>query len=174
MELPGLKTFLVPVNGSEASRRAKRYAVALAKQCGATVILFHAHAPISGRISPEGRDKIIRKDMANIAKVFAIYEDGCKEAGIAFRKVVGHGPAVESIIDAARTYRCDMIVMGSLDHASPRKSLTSVTAAVSANSSVPVVVVGGECDCTNSCGTSCVRKWSFAPVPNLQGDACAC
>jgi nucleotide-binding universal stress UspA family protein len=173
MELPGLKSFLVPVDGGEASRRAKRYAVALAKQCGATVVLFHAHGPISGRIGPDGRERIIRKDMENISKVFSIYEEGCKEAGIVFKKVVGHGPAVESIIDAARSYNCDMIIMGSKHHA-PRKVLGSVTDAVSAHSSVPVVVVGGECDCSNSCGSSCVRKWRFAPMPNLQNDAVAC
>jgi nucleotide-binding universal stress UspA family protein len=172
MELPGLKTFLVPIDGGEASRRAKRYAVALAKQCNGTVILFHAHGPISWRISPEGKERIIRKDMERISRVFDIYEAGCREAGIVFRKAVGYGPAADAIVDAARTYRCDMIVMGSKGGA--RKVLGSVTDAVSAQSSVPVVVVGGECDCTNSCGASCTRRWNFAPVPNLQGDACAC
>ncbi len=174
MELPGLKTFLVPVDGGEASRRAKRYAVALAKQCGATVVLFHAHSPISGRISPEGREKIMRKDMQNIAKVFEIYEAGCREAGVAFKKVIGHGTPAESIMDAARVYQCDLIVMGSKGNSGARKVLGSVTDTVSANSSVPVVMVGNECDCTNSCGSECVRKWRFSPIPNLQADAIAC
>jgi nucleotide-binding universal stress UspA family protein len=173
MTLPGLKSFLIPVDGGEASRRAKRYAVALAKQCGATVILFHSHASISGRISPEGRERIIRKDLESISKVFAIYEDGCKEAGIVFKKVVGHGPAADSIIAAARSYKCDMIIMGSKSR-SARKILGDVTAAVSAHSAVPVVVVGGECDCSNSCGESCVHKSRFAPILNRHKEAMAC
>jgi len=168
MKLPGFKTFLVPVNNSESARRAKRYAIALAKQCGAKVILFHAHGLISGRISPDGREKIIRKNLEEMGKIFAIFVEGCREAGVEFEIVVEQGATSDAIIKAAQDRACDMIIMGTEGHASARKILGSLTDTVSKQSSVPVVVVGEECECSNSCGTSCRNKWRFAPVPNLQ------
>jgi hypothetical protein len=66
-----------------------------------------------------------------------------------------------------------MIIMGSKSR-SARKILGDVTAAVSAHSAVPVVVVGGECDCSNSCGESCVHKSRFAPILNRHKEAMAC
>lgn len=168
MKLPGFKTFLVPVNNSESARRAKRYTIALAKQCGAKVILFHAHDLISGRISPDGREKIIRKNLEEMGKIFAIFVEGCREAGVEFEIVVEQGATSDAIIKAAHDHGCDMIIMGTNGHASARKILGSLTDTVSKQSSVPVVVVGEECECSNSCGTSCQNKWRFAPVPNLQ------
>jgi nucleotide-binding universal stress UspA family protein len=168
MKLPGFKTFLVPVNNSEPARRAKRYAIALAKQCGAKVILFHAHDLISGRISPSGREMIIRKNLEEMGKIFAIFVEGCREAGVEFEIVVEQGATSDAIIKAASDHDCDMIIMGTQGHASARKILGSLTDTVSKQSSVPVVVVGEECECSNSCGSSCQNKWRFAPVPNLQ------
>jgi nucleotide-binding universal stress UspA family protein len=168
MNLPGLKTFLVPVNNSEASRRAKRYAIALAKQCGAKVILFHAHEVISGRISPDGREKIIRKNLEDMGKVFAIFVEGCREAGIEFEIVVEQGATSDAIIKAAQDHACDMIIMGTQGQAAARKILGSLTDTVSKQSMVPVVVVGEECECSNSCGSACTNKWRFAPSQGLQ------
>ena len=168
MNLPGLKTFLVPVNNSEASRRAKRYAIALAKQCGAKVILFHAHGLISGRISPDGREKIIRKNLEEMGKIFAIFVEGCREAGIEFEIAVEPGAPSDAIIKAAQDHACDMIIMGTKGQATARKILGSLTDTVSKQSPVPVVVVGEECECSNSCGASCQNKWRFAPAPGLQ------
>ena len=168
MNLPGLKTFLVPVNNSEASRRAKRYAIALAKQCGAKVVLFHAHGVISGRISPDGRESIIRKNLEDMGKVFAIFVEGCREAGIEFEIVVEQGATSDALIKAAQDHACDLIIMGPKGHASARKILGSLTDTVSKQSAVPVVVVGEECECSNSCGTACTNKWRFAPTPSMQ------
>lgn len=168
MKLPGFKTFLVPVNDSEASRRAKRYAIALAKQCGAKVILFHAHGLISGRISPDGREKIVRKNLESMGKVFAIFTEGCREAGIEFEIVGEYGAPADAIIKASHDYDCDMIIMGTNGQAAAHKVLGSLTDTVSKQSSVPVVVIGEECECSNSCGSSCLQKWSFVPAPNLQ------
>jgi nucleotide-binding universal stress UspA family protein len=168
MNLPGLKTFLVPVNNSEASRRAKRYAIALAKQCGAKVVLFHAHGLISGRISPDGRERIIRKNLEDMGKVFAIFVEGCREASVEFEIVVEQGATADSIIKAAQDHACDMIIMGTKGQANARKILGSLTDTVSKHSTVPVVVVGEECECSNSCGTACTNKWRFAPSSGMQ------
>ena len=147
MKLPGFKTFLVPVNNSEAGRRAKRYAIALAKQCGAKVILFHAHGLISGRISPDGRranhPAEIWKKWARFSPIFV---DGCREAGVEFEIVVEQGATADAIIKAASDHDCDMIIMGTKGNASARKILGSLTDTVSKQSSVPVVVVGEECE----------------------------
>jgi len=168
MNLPILKSFLVPVDGGESSRRAKRYAVALAKKCGAKIILFHSHGLISARIPAEGREKIMQKNMEEISKVFAIFEAGCKEAGVTCETVVGHGAPADAIVDAAHELGCDMIVMGVKGRSGARRMFGSLADAVSSHSSVPVIIVGEECECGNSCGSSCMRKWRFAPMPHLQ------
>lgn len=168
MELPILNNFLVPVDGGESSRRAKRYAVALAQKCGAKVILFYAHGQVSGRIGAEGRQKIVQKNLEGIDKVFGIYEDGFKEAGVKFETVVAAGEPSDAIIKAACEYNCGMIIMGAKGQTGVRKVLGSVATTVSSSSPIPVLVVGTECDCTNSCGKECLWKWRFEPVPNLQ------
>jgi nucleotide-binding universal stress UspA family protein len=174
MELPGIKTILVPVDGGEGSRRAKRYAIGLAKQCGGKVVLFHALSLVSGRISPEGREKINQRELERISKVLRLYEDGCREAGVLFKTGIGHGTPADAIVEAARANRCDMIVMGTGGVTGVRKLLGSLSDRVSTRSCVPVVVVGDECACSNSCGMSCLHRLGFQPVPNLQGDMCAC
>ncbi|GFM33050.1 universal stress protein [Desulfovibrio subterraneus] len=172
MELPILNNFLVPVDGGESSRRAKRYAVALAQKCGAKVILFYAHGQISGRIGGEDRQKVVQKNLEGIDKVFAIYEDGFKEAGVEFETVVASGEPSEAIIKAACEHNCGMIIMGAKGQTGMRKVLGSVASKVSSTSPIPVLVVGTECDCTNSCGKECMWKWRFEPVPNLQEKCC--
>ncbi len=174
MELPILNNFLVPVDGGESSRRAKRYAVALAQKCGAKVILFYAHGQVSGRIETEGRKKIVQKNLENIDKVFGIFEDGFKEAGVPFETVVAPGDPAEAIIKAACELSCGMIIMGAKGQTGVRKVLGSVASKVSSHSPIPVMVVGTECDCTNSCGKECLWKWRFEPVPNLQDKKGCC
>ena len=168
MELPCLNTILVPIDGGESSRRAKRYAIALARKCGARVILFYAQDPVSPRISAEGRRKIEAKNLQYVDKIFEIYKDGFKRAGVEFETVVGHGAPAEAIIHAAREHGCGMIVMGAKGQYGAHKILGSVASRVSKHSTVPVFNVGAECDCANSCGDACRRKWNFVPVPSLQ------
>ncbi len=172
MELPALASFLVPVDGSEASRRAKRYAVALARQCGARVILFHAQGQVTGRIGAEGRQKVVEKDFAHIDKVFGIYEDGFKDAGVEYETQVALGDPADAIVKAACDNNCGMIIMGSKGQTGVRKVLGSVSGRVSAASPIPVLMVGAECDCANSCGKECLWKCRFEPVPNLQDLGC--
>ena len=164
MNLPSLKTFLGPVNNSDASRRAQRYAIALAKQCGAKVVLFHAHGVISGRISPDGREMIIRKNLEEMGKIFAIFVEGCREARIEFEIAVEQGATADAIVKAAQDHACDMIIMGTTGKAPARKILGSLTGTVSKQSPVPVVIVGEECDGASQYAS----PWRFAPARHFQ------
>ena len=169
MELPGLSKFLVPVDGSEASRRAKRYAMSLAKKCGATVVLFHAHAPVANTIGGESRKKVVEQDLANIEKVFDIYKDGFDELGVQYETQIEFGSPAKMIMKSACELGCDMIIMGAKGQKGLSKVLGTEASKVSSLSPIPVLIVGTECDCTNSCGQECLWKWRFEPVANLAG-----
>lgn len=163
MEMPVLNRFLVPVDGSESSRRAKRYAIALAQKCGATIVLFHAHGLFSARISPQGREQIVRRNLDRIGKAFAIYEEACRKAGVRCETVVRHGAPAEAIVDAAQELGCGLIVMG-IGRAGALLPLPTVSAKVRAHSPVPVVIVGDECDGASQG----LGQWRFAPARHLQ------
>lgn len=163
MEMPVLNKFLVPVDGSESSRRAKRYAIALAQKCGATIVLFHAHGLFSARISPQGRERIVLKNLERIGKAFAIYEEACRKAGVRCESVVRHGAPAEAIIQAAQELGCGLIVMG-VGRAGALLPLPTVSAKVRAHSPVPVVIVGEECDGD----PQYLGQWRFAPARHLQ------
>lgn len=102
------------------------------------------------------------------------YESCCREAGIEFTTMISTGSPADAIVRAAQESNCNMIVMGSRGRNGLRKVFGSIADMVSAHSSVPVVVVGDECVCSNHCGTSSMNVFEFKPVPNLQGDLCAC
>ena len=112
--------------------------------------------------------KIEAKNLQVVERIFEIYKDGFKRAGVEFDTVVGHGAPAEAIIHAASEHGCGMIIMGAKGQYGAHKILGSVASRVAKHSTVPVFIVGAECDCGNSCGDACRRKWNFVPVPSLQ------
>lgn len=166
MDLPILDTVLIPVDGSDSSRQAARYAVALAKKCEARVILFYACPRISGRIEAEDRRKIEQREMQCVQRNLALYQDELEQNNVLFETVIGHGAPINAILDAAREHGCKMIIMGARKQSWLRKLTGSTADAISTRSAVPVFVINADADRTNT------PNIGFMPVPHLQKNFC--
>lgn len=144
------KNILVPTDGSAVSRNAAKRAVALAKATGAAITCFHAaptyrfefytdYVPPDFLLPAEyaaQAKKVAQRHLDSVAKLAAA-------AGVKFtgQYVLSDSPA-EAILKAAKTYRCDGIVMGSHGRSGMGKLLLgSQTQKVLASAKIPVVVI---------------------------------
>lgn len=115
---------LFPTDGSPISRRAAKHAIALAKASGARLTALHVIAPWNPPVYPEATmapypelylpreyEKAARKAATKtLGKVMAAAEAAKVRCDAA---IVFATPVWKSIIAAARSKRCDAIVMAS-------------------------------------------------------------
>jgi nucleotide-binding universal stress UspA family protein len=141
-----LRNILVPVDGSLPSRRAVVQAAALARRLGARITLFHAITPFEAYVYGEVLPPVIRyadfekhatqasgKILSGARKTAAGTDCLCRSAW--------NVSAADAIVKAARTHRCDLIVMGSHGRRGlERMLLGSVAQKVLAGSRVPVMI----------------------------------
>ena len=139
------KTIVVPVDGSENSKRALEHAVSIAERNKAQLIIVHVanivsaisnfdQTPISGGYVSEQ----IAEDMEETGK--EILNEVVKEvpADVTVKSVFEVG----SVLAVAKKYQADLIVMGSRG-LGPLKGLFmgSVSSYVTSHSTCPVLVV---------------------------------
>jgi nucleotide-binding universal stress UspA family protein len=144
------KNILVPTDGSEPARHAAKQAVALAKKTGSSITAFYVAPPYTFNlyedymppdfVRPEEYEERVRRvaeqRLDTIRKLAA-------EAGVPFDShyTKNDFPA-EAIVQAAETYGCDSIVMGSHGRSGIKKIvLGSQTQKVLALANLPVIVV---------------------------------
>ena len=109
-----LKAILVPIDFSESSLKALRYALPLAENFGAKITLIHVVEP---RISPE--EMVLSSDIVELRNV--LVKDGwqklkslCHQTikpAIASDTVVKVGRPYEEIVAAAKTHKADLIII---------------------------------------------------------------
>ena len=149
-------SILVPVDGSEYSKRALDEAIKLSKKLDAKIDLLMAITTsaaqppgiaISGVVKGKGAtraiDEYVKKAFDEANRVLQENVKYCKNKGIDARyKVVTESPS-KAILDYAKRNENDMIVMGSqgLRGIKKIKVLGSVSRHVLENSSCPVMVV---------------------------------
>lgn len=141
---------LVPTDGSTRSQKAAKAAVALARALGARITGIHVVAegvPTafsgaklygSGVLGREYRNLVKRKVQALLDRI----GQRAAAAGVPYRPLrrVAREPW-RAILGAARSSRCDLIVMGSHGRGSVTTVLLgSQTAKVLAHSKIPVLV----------------------------------
>lgn len=114
-----LKRILVPVDFSDYSVKAMRYAVRFAEQFGASLVLVHVAEPVrypeSIIIPPameEANQELVKRTTAALER-FAAKE---VPARLASRNVVRLGSAYEEIAAAARETDADLIVIATHGH----------------------------------------------------------
>jgi nucleotide-binding universal stress UspA family protein len=148
------KHIMLPVDGSDASLKAAREGVALAKTMKARLTAvhvvehFHAYLDISDdALRPEAIDVVERSHdeeaKTSAAKVLSQIEKLAQDNGVECDSVVvvGDDPG-EEIVENATKHQCDLIVMTA--HAfgeTGTHPLGSETAKVVGHSKVPVLVV---------------------------------
>lgn len=136
---------LVPVDGSENSMRAVKYALNVAqKHSNVEVTLLAVACPKMDLLLNESFDPVqfqetckdaYRKDMAEAAKLF-------RDAGLDVQEVILTGDPADIIIDYARDRQVDKIVMGSRGMGALKSLIPgSVAYKVLGKVDVPVTIV---------------------------------
>ncbi len=112
---------LVPTDGSKAAQRAARYAVDLAKQVKASVIVLSVidQRSFIGQTVPAAETarhvtEPIEDYLREAAEGYAgEIKKLCEKAGIQSKTVITSGHPVEEIVKEAEKSKADLIVMGS-------------------------------------------------------------
>ncbi|MGD0279071.1 MAG: universal stress protein [Smithella sp.] len=116
-----ISRILVPLDGSKTSRRAAEYAVDLAKQLGASVIILSVieRSQIIGETVPASKTsmhtiepiedylkEVVEVKIGEILKL-------CDKKGVVSEMFIKKGHPVKEILKAAKKSEADLIVMGS-------------------------------------------------------------
>jgi nucleotide-binding universal stress UspA family protein len=106
---------LVPVDGSENSKRALMQAAKIAGKDGAQITIVHVidMPPTVYVESQKLLDQLLEQYRRESARVLDEYEDIAKKEGVDAKSAILEGAAAESIVDYADRHGFDMIVMGS-------------------------------------------------------------
>ena len=130
---------LVPLDGSPLAEAALTWAVSLTRKGGTVVLLRAAEAPTRNADPIETQLEAIRTAEAYLAGVAA----HVKELGVSnVDTSVWYGPAVESIVDAARYRNAELIVMSTHGRSGlGRLVMGSVAESVLRSTTTPILLV---------------------------------
>ncbi len=142
---------LVPTDGSKPSQKAVKYAVDLAKQTGASIILLSVidkssfipqSIPVSAtptKIMEPLEDYLKQASQAHLEEA----EQLCTKNRVQSKTVIRSGHPVEEIIKEAKKSNVDLIVMGSHGRSALKATLIgSVTfGVIHKDTKIPVLVV---------------------------------
>jgi len=115
------KRILIPTDGTPLSARAVKAGIKLARETGAHITGYHAAEPAPTHHYSEGFAagravirELQRRQQEAARKRLAGFARAARAAGVAFDTVVNTPRTTyEGIIGAAKTNRCDAIVMAS-------------------------------------------------------------
>lgn len=140
-----IKSILVPVDFSESSRKAVKYAIAFAKQFQARLVLLHVIEPVSATTFSMMANLAIEDDQT-IAVCKAQLMREAKTAGVKAslldRVLVRQGRSYAEICDAAGTLKVDLIIVSTHGFTGLKHTLLGSTAErVVRHAPCPVLVV---------------------------------
>jgi nucleotide-binding universal stress UspA family protein len=146
-----IKKILVATDGSKTSKKSVEYAVELAKQTGATLILLNVIDKsffISQSVTDISRPTRLIEPVEDYLRqsAEANLEDAdrlCKKNEIQSKKVIRKGHPVEEIIKEANKSKADLVIMGSQGKSALKAAfLGSVTfGVIHKDTKIPVLVV---------------------------------
>lgn len=149
VHMPLPKTILVPVDFSDTSEKALDYAVDLAKQLGAKVVVMHAYElPVYG--FPDGAFvatvEMATRIMNGAQAGLQAEVDKRKASGVEMKTVLRQGIPVDEVHSVADEVHADLIVVGTHGRRGlARALLGSVAENVIRTSMRPVLAIrGGE------------------------------
>lgn len=141
-----LKKILVPIDFSDASKKAFQYAIPLADQFGASVTLLYiveTHPELS--YAPFDMERVRMNEIAHERsekKLKELCPDLGGKSGIKFKTVVRDGRAYEEITKAAEEINADLIVMATHGYTGLKHTvLGSTTERVVRYAKCPVLTV---------------------------------
>lgn len=143
--MANLKELYCPVDFSEASLKAARYAVEMAKALGANVTLLHVyHLP--GHEARMDAPRSVAQLSDDVRKAidddFRTLTAQLEPAGVKVKTALEVGTPYEKIVQVAEQARADLIVIGAMGQSRiTRLLLGNVAERVVRTSKVPVLVV---------------------------------
>jgi nucleotide-binding universal stress UspA family protein len=144
------KRILVPVDGSATSNKGLDEAAKLARDSGAKLLLLHVIDDTVAFSSPDGAGVNLVLDALRESgkSALAEAEEHARRAKLKAETVLlenATGRVAEAIVDQAKSWRADLIVMGTHGRRGVNRLLLGSSAElVVRNSSVPVLLIPGE------------------------------
>lgn len=108
-----IKTILVPVDGSDHSKRAAAYAADLAEATGGDIILMHCHRRFPSVLGEPYYQKVVTQIIEEANELLEPYRQLIREKGVSFTERILERPAGGAILNVAKTEACNIVVMGS-------------------------------------------------------------
>ncbi|MBI3874728.1 MAG: universal stress protein [Verrucomicrobia bacterium] len=139
-----LASILVPIDFSDTSQKALKYAVPFATQFGAKLTLLHVMEPVA---TPDFAYFPLQMENEKVMKALKIkLEMVRRKAGVSRdlveRVVVRQGTAFHEITEAARSLKCDLVILTTHGHTGVKHALLGSTAErVVRHAPCPVLVV---------------------------------
>jgi nucleotide-binding universal stress UspA family protein len=136
---------LLPVDGSDLSLEAVRFAVGLVRQgLGATMVLANVQEPATlyEMVVAADTELIARASAAAGAHTLESAEALLKAANVDYECEVAAGDPAHTIVDILERFECDLVIMGARGKSSLRSALLgSVSNEVLHAAGVPVMIV---------------------------------
>jgi nucleotide-binding universal stress UspA family protein len=107
------KKILVPIDDSEHSRHAFRYALGLAQTQQALLVLLHSYGHIPMLVGGAAREKLLHEHVQEAEKLLSPYAKKLREIGCEPALIIKEGHPGEVIVNEANEGGYDLIVMGS-------------------------------------------------------------
>jgi len=146
-----ISTILVPTDGSQTATKAGAYAVGLAKQLHASIIVLSVidkRLLVTRTVSVERPFPVVAESTDDYLREAAEryaggIETQCKESGVQAKTIIVPGHPVEEIVKEAEKSKVDLIVMGSHgESALVAAALGSVTyGVIHKDTTIPILVV---------------------------------
>jgi universal stress protein A len=138
---------LVPVDFSDTSRKALEAALPFARQFGASLTLLHVIEPVVYPVDylvvpPEMEDATIALGREAKNRLAAMKVDASQANGVEIDSITRTGRPYQEIIEAAKSLRADLIVIGTHGYTGLKKIYLGSTAErVMRHAPCPVLVV---------------------------------
>ena len=134
---------LIPVDGSENSKKASEFALELSTKIGSTVVFLHViEIPISSYKYHRVAENLLELLENSGKALLADFETKAKSKKVPYEVVLSHGDPANQILIITRRKGCDCIVIGKRGLGRfQRMLLGSVSDRITKLSKVPVVVV---------------------------------
>ena len=137
-----IQKILLPVDDSEHSALACRYAVEISIKTGAAVIILHCHEEVELRLMEDGAKEVLDPIIDESNKILASYADMMKKAGVNCSCRSVKGSPGDQIPWVARQEKSDLVIMGSKGRSNLAGIVIgSVTHKVLEQSPCPILVV---------------------------------
>jgi nucleotide-binding universal stress UspA family protein len=138
-----LERILVPVDFSDCSLDALAYAVVVAQQAKASLMLLHVLEPVSyGLDFSFGDSKAREQERETWTKRLEELVSSYQQSHVPMESRLRGGLPADSILDSAQTIPCDLIVMGTHGRRGIAHSISgSVAEAVLRKAHCPVIAV---------------------------------